>query len=368
MSKFALLSAAAAGFVQAYTNTDVSQFMMKNIDPIVVPGEYTSHMHSFFGSDVVTKDLPTSEELRAGCATANNPNDFSVYWVPTLYYTGDGKHTAVKPKRFTAYYQFEKDSAEIPIPEDLAILAGMTNATTAADVNYGTKLAWLCGGKPFNENGKEFSDFPTKGCKILQTAFFFQDCYNEATKEVAWSRENDGECPSGMKMMPQVRFSIRYDVSSVAPSGWDGKAPFELACGPSHCMHGDFINGWDKEANQNMVDTLTKPRSFQSISGAFGKSKDGTVCKGKAADKDPENGTDDYETSLKMLEGSAVSKPAVSATPTAASTPIATATSTSDAVGESCAASKRSIGSKSKKAALRRKLAEALATLDELEQ
>lgn len=78
MSKFMVL-AAAAGFVQAYTNTDVSQFMMKNIDPIVMPGEYKSHMHSFFGSDVVTKDLPTSEELRAGCSTAKNPNNFSVY-------------------------------------------------------------------------------------------------------------------------------------------------------------------------------------------------------------------------------------------------------------------------------------------------
>ena len=78
MSKFAFL-AAAAGLAHAYTNTDVSQFMMKNIDPIVLPGQYTSHMHSFFGSDVVTKDLPTSEELRAGCATANNPNDSSVY-------------------------------------------------------------------------------------------------------------------------------------------------------------------------------------------------------------------------------------------------------------------------------------------------
>lgn len=79
MASKALLLAAAAGLASAYTNTDVGQFMLKNIDPIVVPGEYKSHMHSFFGSDAVTKDLPTSEQLRAGCATAKNPNDFSVY-------------------------------------------------------------------------------------------------------------------------------------------------------------------------------------------------------------------------------------------------------------------------------------------------
>lgn len=78
MSRIALL-AVAASLAQAYTNTDVSQFMMKNVDPIVLTGPYTSHMHSIFGSDVVTKDLPTSEELCAGCATANNPSDFSAY-------------------------------------------------------------------------------------------------------------------------------------------------------------------------------------------------------------------------------------------------------------------------------------------------
>lgn len=53
--------------------------MVKNIDPIVLPGKYKSHMHSFFGSDVVTKDLPTTEELQKGCPSGENPNDLSVY-------------------------------------------------------------------------------------------------------------------------------------------------------------------------------------------------------------------------------------------------------------------------------------------------
>jgi hypothetical protein len=36
-------------------------------------------MHSFFGSDAVTVNTTTSEELRAGCHTNDNPNDYSVY-------------------------------------------------------------------------------------------------------------------------------------------------------------------------------------------------------------------------------------------------------------------------------------------------
>ena len=51
--------------------------MEKNIDPIVVLGVYTSHIHTF-GSDAVTANT-TSEKLQAGCTTAENPNDFSSY-------------------------------------------------------------------------------------------------------------------------------------------------------------------------------------------------------------------------------------------------------------------------------------------------
>lgn len=183
--------------------------------------------------------------------------------VPTLYYTGAGDYTAVKPKRFTAYYQFEKsEAAEVPIPENFNVLAGNAAAKSVDDLDKGANIAWLCEKEKFDAGGKENSDFPRTGCKVLQSVVWFPDCVNEKTLESGYTRTNGGKCPSGMKTMPQLRFSIRYDVSAVAPDGWSGDAPFELACGPSHCMHGDFINGWDKEANKNMQE-LNKPNSFQ---------------------------------------------------------------------------------------------------------
>jgi hypothetical protein len=68
-----------AGNACGYTDIRHKRFMVKNIDPIVIPGKYASHMHSFYGSDVVTKDLPTTEQLQQGCPSGENPNDLSVY-------------------------------------------------------------------------------------------------------------------------------------------------------------------------------------------------------------------------------------------------------------------------------------------------
>lgn len=77
--KAATLLLPGAAVVCAYTVTTAERFMLKNIDPIVVPGQYISHMHSFFGSDAVTVNTTTSEELQEGCSTAENPNDYSIY-------------------------------------------------------------------------------------------------------------------------------------------------------------------------------------------------------------------------------------------------------------------------------------------------
>lgn len=74
-----------ASLAQAYTVVDSGFFMRKNIDPIVMPGEYASHMHSFFGSDAVTTNTNTSAELREGCHTNQNANDMSSYCKYSLF-------------------------------------------------------------------------------------------------------------------------------------------------------------------------------------------------------------------------------------------------------------------------------------------
>ncbi|KAK6826529.1 hypothetical protein RU639_005645 [Aspergillus parasiticus] len=286
-----VLSALAAGFAQAYTVTNVRLFMLKNIDPLVVLGRYTSHMHSFFGSDAITANTKTSEELQNGCSTAKNPNDYSTYWVPTLYHVDGSNYTAIPIFRFSAYH-VDVNSAEIAIPQNMKLLAGNATATSQDGVDGNAA-------------------FPTKTCKYhLQTLLFFPDCANPDTLEYAYSANPDwvegygkNRCPIGMKRIPRLRFSIRYDLRKILPDGWSGTPPLELAYGSSYCSHGDFINGWLPEAAENMVkDASSNDREYFQVLGPNGAGDEGSLCDAEdAQDSDPTHGTSDYWESVKMM-------------------------------------------------------------------
>lgn len=306
MSFSILLSASLlVQFTNAYTQLNVaSPFMQKNIDPIVFPAQHDkSHLHSFYGSDAVTVNTKTSAELQKGCTNAENPNDLSVYWVPTVLYTTDSGKTykPVPVSRFSAYYNLGETEAEVAIPQDLQMVAGVATATTQSAMDANAKSEWFCeggGGDTLDANG-----FPSSTCAThLQQLLYFPQCVNTNTLETAYKDKSLGtanRCPEGMKTMPQLRFSIRYDLRKVVPNGWSGTAPVKLACGTAFCSHGDFINGWTEEAATNMIATTKEKQKFSAVNGALGDYKAGPTC--KSADADPSHGTSDYAQSVAAM-------------------------------------------------------------------
>ncbi|KAI9162692.1 Proline utilization trans-activator [Paramyrothecium foliicola] len=298
-----------AGAASAYTIVTAGAFMEKNIDPIVVPGQYTSHLHTFFGSDAVTANTTTSKELQAGCSTAENPNDYSSYWTPTLVKKNeDGSVQRVPFSRFSAYY-VSIENAEIAIPQDFRNVVGNASATSQEDVPALAGHSWFCEGSESGE--KDPSAFPTVTCKThLQTLLLFHDCVNPDTLESDYSGTQHwtetskpaNRCPAGMKRIPQLRFSIRYDLRKILPDGWTGPPPLELACGNSYCFHGDFINGWLPEAAENMLLANAK-REFAGVDGPNGAYNAGSLCPfEEAKDQDPEHGVSDYLESQDVLK------------------------------------------------------------------
>ncbi|CAP60890.1 uncharacterized protein PODANS_0_740, partial [Podospora anserina S mat+] len=266
------------------------RFMVKNIDPIVYPGQYRSHMHSFFGSDAVTKDLPTTADLQKGCASGENPNDLSVYCetkiiniegIPTLYYVrGPTDFVEVNPGMFSTYYE-NIDKAEIPYPQDFFAIAGNATARSQSDVNEGTTgLTWWCENGPEDRQNRNRALMPRVTCSgNIQVILRFPDCVQTSNiKNYAYTAANGGRCPSGMKRIPQLRFSVRYNVRSLFPKGWSGTPPLKLACGEV----GEGRNQWMR------------------VDGARGEGKAGTTCGPK--DREPAKGTSDYLTSVDMMK------------------------------------------------------------------
>ncbi|CCC06791.1 unnamed protein product [Sordaria macrospora k-hell] len=273
----ALLLAETAG---ALTDIEHKPFMRKNIDPIVSPGKYISHMHSFYGSDVITKDLPTTAQLQKGCPSGENPNDLSIYWAPTLYYVNGNNYTEIYPATFKTYYE-QIDHAEIPFPANFRVVAGNASAKAQSDVDERvTALTWWCDGNgPEDRNSRPRAAFPRQTCSAhMQAILRFPDCVNpDKVEEYAYASQNGGRCPGKMKRMPSLRFSI----------------------GDGYCFHGDFINGWFEDAAKNML--KAKGQTFMRIDGAHGNGKQYSKC--KARDADLENGTSDYLKSLEMMHG-----------------------------------------------------------------
>ncbi|KAK0733019.1 hypothetical protein B0T26DRAFT_736111 [Lasiosphaeria miniovina] len=268
-----------AGTAAALTDIEHKRFMLKNIDPIVFPGKYVSHMHSFYGSDVVTKDLPTTAQLQQGCPSGENPNDLSIYWAPTLYYVNGDNYTEIVPATFKTYYE-QIDHAEIPFPKDFHMVAGNASGKSQADIDEKlTAITWWCDGNgPEDRNSRPRAAFPRSTCSAhMQAILRFPDCVDPASiATYTYAAAHGGRCPAGMKRMPSLRFSI----------------------GDGYCLHGDFVNGWFDDAQQNLL--KAKGQSFMRIDGSHGMGKQFSKCKAK--DADPDNGTSDYLTSLKMMK------------------------------------------------------------------
>lgn len=196
--------------------------------------------------------------------------------------------------------------AEIPIPLDFAMISGNASAQTQAEADHSENgLEWYC--EESDEREPELGKMPTKSCQQhLRFSLLFPNCVNpDDITQYGFSDSATNSCPEGMKRMPQLRISSRYNTKSMAPNGWEGDAPFQLSCsdtpGEGYCFHGNFINGWYKDAAEDMLIGDGNGRDDgRFISGSHGSSATPADC--KPTDQDLENGTSDYWISLEMME------------------------------------------------------------------
>jgi hypothetical protein len=209
-------------------------------DPIVFfrqPGR--SHDHTYFGNEATNANSTPAALRASGETTCRLAADTAAYWVPTLFVGGN----AVRPRGAIAYYIRRTQERVQAFPANLQVIAGSAAARSAQNQRI---TAWTCGGRTLS------SEIPTCARGNLRLLVNFPNCWNgrqldsdSHQSHMAYSRE--GVCPAGYPVeVPGLTLVVYYGVQ--------GGPNAELSSGGDFSGHGDFVNAWNQDTLQRLVD------------------------------------------------------------------------------------------------------------------
>ena len=213
-----------------------------NDDPIVYPGRPgLSHNHTFFGN-TATNAASTPTSLRGGTTTCRLNADTAAYWVPTLFVNG----RPVAPRGAIVYYIRRTRGVVQAFPAGLKVIAGDASATRAqgARVTY-----WVCGRLAATTLASCPNGFRSEGVSLVVK---FPNCWNGTSLDSANHKSHlaystGGACPASHPVaVPALAIVVRYPAL--------GAGPIALSSGGQLSGHADFINAWNQDVLQRLVD------------------------------------------------------------------------------------------------------------------
>lgn len=207
-------------------------------DPIVHYGMTgMSHLHDFFGSDVIDASS-TTEDLVAGGTTCRTQQDRASYWAPALY---DGDRQIV-PAGSNAYYRAGAgvDPTEVQqYPLGLKMVSGDQFSTTDQPTEI---VGFSCGFNP-----RRHAAPPDCGeGSPLRVRVTFPDCWDgehldSDDHKSHMAHSGPQGCPDDHPVpVPELEFVIEYPFHGDA-------SRLRLASGETFTAHADFFNAWEEE-------------------------------------------------------------------------------------------------------------------------
>lgn len=277
-------------------------------DPILNrdPGDPMSHMHTYFGGDVypgADTDLPDITAQGTGSTCAGGIINKSLYWIPSMLRVGaNGEHTIVEPTNFLAYYKnslnvygktesvifnrnngvSDKNLIARAMPKELPeswFKLKMISYSYQGDsrVPKGNNTQWECPNK--NGGNSKTNGYMPLDCRpgsTMRLQMWFPQCLNvkkqplsqresnkasnySADNQFEWlryaeNRLNDDGCPSDTLedqwvRIPTISYTVYYKIDPSGNSNWVLSSDHMMGDGrPGSSMHGDFMNGWNKQA------------------------------------------------------------------------------------------------------------------------
>ncbi|EPE07387.1 hypothetical protein F503_08038 [Ophiostoma piceae UAMH 11346] len=271
-------------------------------DPIVNPGEVSSHLHTIQGASGFSNSATGDDLLASNCSTANVKADKSAYWMPSLFFHDKANNTFEPVKLFymNVYYFFEGTNDDIkPFPVGLQMVSGnamlKTAPATGNDVldpakgtiqpaqftcprssydipSYPVGSDGTTAGIQDTNNKGAGAGFPFAECdgyaSPLRADLHFPSCY-DPSKDLTDYKNNmqfptdagygKQDCPEGWIHTPHIFYEMYWN-TPLFSDRWtpnEDYQPFVLANGDAtgFSLHGDFLSGWDQDVLQHIIDT-----------------------------------------------------------------------------------------------------------------
>ncbi len=253
------------------------------------------HFHDYIGNQA-TNAFSSDEELaRAETSCVDQGDRSSYYWPVLRLQNGTQEQDAnspgggiegnvgeiVTPKEVTLTFVGNPQGEVTAMPRLLRIITGDAKSFVNGPAN--ANASWSCTGFEDRQLKDKYPLCP-QGSDVVRT-FNFQSCWDGRNTDSANHRTHmafvdaEGNCPAGFEPVPQLVQRIVYDVD--APSLEDGGKTTPLFAVDSFpeqlhkpiTDHGDFINVFDEDLMDEMVDCINEGRTCGS--GAGGGDGDG---------------------------------------------------------------------------------------------
>ncbi|MFD6325197.1 DUF1996 domain-containing protein [Streptomyces sp. NPDC058442] len=241
------------------------------------------HFHDYIGNQA-TNAFSSDDQLAAADTSCEDQGDKSSYYWPVLrLQNGTEEQDAnspgggiegnageiVTPKEVTLTFVGNPQGEVTAMPRLLRIITGDAKSFVNGPAN--ANASWSCTGFEDRQLEDKYPLCP-QGSDVVRT-FDFQSCWDGRNTDSANHRTHmafmdaQGNCPSGFAPVPQLVQRIVYDVD--APSLDDGGATTPLFAVDSFpeqlhkpgTDHGDFINVFDEDLMQEMVDCINSGRT-----------------------------------------------------------------------------------------------------------
>ncbi|MFE0516193.1 DUF1996 domain-containing protein [Streptomyces sp. NPDC058964] len=259
---------------------------------IVAPGVSNGahHFHDYVGNQA-NNAFASDDDLANGDTSCADKGDKSTYYWPVLrLQNGKQERDAgapgggtegnagqiVTPKQVTLTFEGNPRAKVTAMPRLLRIITGDAKSFVNGPAN--ANASWSCTGFEDRQLKDKYPLCPS-GSDVVRT-FRFQSCWDGRNIDSANHRthvafaDGEGNCPNGFEPIPQLVQRIVYDVD--APSLQDGGRTVPLFAVDSFpeqlhkpvTDHGDFINVFDEDLMNKMVDCINSGRKCGAGAGS----------------------------------------------------------------------------------------------------